>query len=124
MVLKLYGSPMSTCVKRVVTTLKEKQAPYELVPIDFAKGEHKTPEYLEKHPFGVMPVLEDDGYIVYESRAICRYIEQKYKDQGTPLIPSDVKELGIFEQGASIEHCYFGTFAVLRYNCIVQLYWS
>ena len=109
MVLKIYGSLMSTCTKRVVTTLHEKQVPFEVVEVDFAAGEHKSAKYLEKHPFGKIPLLEDeDGFLVYESRAICRYIEAKYKDQGTQLIPTDLKGLAIFEQGASIELSYFG----------------
>ena len=107
MAIKLYGPAMSTCVKRVVTTLKEKGLQYELIPIDLSKGEHKTASFLEKQPFGVVPVLEDDGFIIYESRAICRYLEAKYKGQGTELIPTNVQSLGIFEQGASIETAYY-----------------
>ena len=57
MVLKLVGSPYSTCGQRVAIVLREKNVPYELVPIDFAKGEHKTPEYLEKQPFGQVPYI-------------------------------------------------------------------
>ena len=100
---------MSTCVKRVLTTLKEKGLQYELIPVDMmTKREHKSEAYLEKQPFGVVPVLEDDGFIIYESRAICRYLEAKYRGQGTELIPTaDVESLAIFEQGASIETSYF-----------------
>jgi len=43
-----------------------------------------------------------------ESRAICRYLELKYKGKGTELIPSkDVAAQGLFEQAASIETSYF-----------------
>lgn len=37
--------------------LYEKKVPFELVPIDITKGEHKKPEFVEKHPFGVVPYL-------------------------------------------------------------------
>ena len=113
MVLKLVGSPISTCTRRVAVILKEKQVPYEFVPIDFAKGEHKSPEYLTKQPFGQVPYLDDDGFIVYESRAIGRYIAAKYRDQGTPLLPdpSDLKAVALFEQAASIEQANFDSFA-------------
>ena len=57
MVLKLYGSPWSTCTRRVTTILYEKQLPYELIPIDFFKGEHKSEEYLQKQPFGLVPYI-------------------------------------------------------------------
>lgn len=57
--LKLYGSPMSTCTRRVATVLQEKGVPYELVPIDFGKMEQKSPEYIAtKQPFGQVPVLQ------------------------------------------------------------------
>jgi len=113
MVLKLYGSPNSSCSKRVFMVMKEKGLEYELVPIDLMQGQHKAPEYMEKQPFGQVPYLDDDGFIVYESRAICRYLALKYADQGEPLIPSqtDLKALAIFEQAASVELCNFEAYA-------------
>nr|CAG4708757.1 unnamed protein product [Naegleria fowleri] len=117
MVLKLYGLYRSTCTQRVVLTLFEKALPFEYIPVQLSKGEQKQEWFLEKQPFGVVPVLEDDGFLVYESRAICRYLETKYSNQGTELIPfygikkDDVKALGIFEQGASIETSYFDSTA-------------
>lgn len=58
MSLKLYGPIQSMCTQRVLTVVKELGIDIELVPIDFAKQEHKTKEYLEtKQPFGVVPVL-------------------------------------------------------------------
>jgi glutathione S-transferase len=62
MVLKLYGSPQSTAisVRLVAFVLREKKVPYELVPIDFSKKEHKSPEYLEKQPFGQVPYIVCD----------------------------------------------------------------
>lgn len=113
MVLKLHGIAQSTCTRRVATILKEKNVPYELVPVDFAKGEHKSAEYLKKQPFGQVPYLDDDGFIVFESRAIGRYIAAKYRDQGTPLLPdpSDLKATALFEQAASIETSDFDPYA-------------
>lgn len=67
MVLKLYGTPLSTCVKRVRLALEEKGIEYEIVPVDLSKGEHKTESYLEKQPFGKIPVLEDDGFFIFGS---------------------------------------------------------
>jgi glutathione S-transferase len=107
MTIKIHGLAMSTCTKRVLTTLKEKGLDFELVPVDFGGGEHKSEKFREKQPFGVIPYLEDDGFIIYESRAICKYLEQKYKGKGTTLIPEDAQGYGIFEQGCSIELSYF-----------------
>jgi len=55
-----------------------------------------------------MPCKDDDGFILYESRAICWYIATKYADQGTKLIPTDSLESNaLFEQAVSIEQNNF-----------------
>ena len=60
MVLKLYGVHGSPWVRLATAVLLEKQVPFELVSIDYANGEHKSPEYLAKHPFGQMPYIVCD----------------------------------------------------------------
>ena len=57
MVIKLYGIYRSPWVRLVAAILNEKQVPFELVSVDLANGEHKKPEYLEKHPFGQIPYI-------------------------------------------------------------------
>jgi glutathione S-transferase len=47
---------------------------------------------------------------VYESRAICRYIADKYANQGTKLVPTDLKGRAVFEQAASNEYSNFDPF--------------
>ncbi|KAL0578852.1 hypothetical protein V5O48_003131 [Marasmius crinis-equi] len=113
MVLQLYGSTQSTCTKRVAVVLYEKQIPYEFHEIDWTKNEHKSPEYLEKQVFGQVPYIVDDGFLLFESRAICRYLAFKYADKGPRLIPvsDDLKAIALFEQGASIEQANFDVFA-------------
>jgi glutathione S-transferase len=116
MALKLHGSPTpySQPTIRVLHILKEKNIPFEFIPIDMRAGQHKSPEHLEKQPFGQLPFIEDDGLILYETRAICRYIALKYRDQGTSLIPdiSDLKATALFEQAASIEQNNFEPYAL------------
>ncbi|CAK7346094.1 unnamed protein product [Dovyalis caffra] len=80
--VKVYGPPMSTAVSRVLVTLIEKDVPFELVPIDLSKGEHKNPEYLKIQPFGQVPAFQDESITLFESRAICRYICDKYAEKG------------------------------------------
>ncbi|CAE6416623.1 unnamed protein product [Rhizoctonia solani] len=121
--VKLHGMPYSTCTHRVWTTAQEIGINVELIPVDLAKAEHKTQEYIENyHPFGVVPVLEDeDGTKIFESRAICRYLVAKYA-KGSPLLPdpSDPKAYGLFEQAASIEYSTFDPPAsTLTYERIV-----
>lgn len=133
MVLKLYAAPLSTASLRVAQVLHEKKVPFEFYPVDLAKKEQKAEAYLEKHPFGQVPYIvsvlplhistsctnpdshlqDDDGFILYESRAIARYIALKYPDQGTPLVPSptDLQAWALFEQAASLEYSNFELFA-------------
>ncbi|KAG8741698.1 hypothetical protein FRC10_002571 [Ceratobasidium sp. 414] len=108
--VKLHGANYSTCTRRVITTCNEIGVKVEVVPVDLSKGEHKTEAYIAtKQPFGIIPVLEDeDGFQVYESRAIARYLVAKY-GKGSPLLPppSDFKAYGLFEQAASVEYSSF-----------------
>jgi glutathione S-transferase len=57
MVLKLYGLHASHFVRLVAAILIEKQVPFELVKVDLSKGEQKTPEFLAKNPFGLVPCI-------------------------------------------------------------------
>jgi glutathione S-transferase len=99
--LKLYGMREATCTQRVLTTLAEKNVEdFEFIKVDLFTGEQLQPSHLEKQPFGKVPVLDDDGFLVYESRAICKYLARKYAGQGTELIPAegDLKAYAMFEQ--------------------------
>ncbi|KAF8881346.1 glutathione S-transferase [Infundibulicybe gibba] len=115
MVLKLYGAPNQNGPTGLVALiLREKKVPFEFVRIDMHSGEHKSAEHRARNPFGQVPSIDDDGLILYESRAICRYIAIKYAGQGTPLIPStnDIKATALFEQAASVEAFTFTPQAV------------
>ncbi|KJA19819.1 hypothetical protein HYPSUDRAFT_189591 [Hypholoma sublateritium FD-334 SS-4] len=104
--LKLYGRPLSSATRRAAVILIEKKVPFEFVLVP--NREHKAPEYLKKHPFGQIPLIEEpDGFRLYESRAIGRYIAEKYASQGTPLLPTELKAKAIFEQAASSELANF-----------------
>lgn len=66
--LIIHGSPMSTCVQRVLLTAAELDVQIDLVDVDFAKGEHKSEAYMKFQPFGAVPYLEDTeaGITFYE----------------------------------------------------------
>jgi glutathione S-transferase len=103
--MKLYGHPMSTCTRKVLTTLAEKGQEAQFVLVDLMKGEQKQPAHLARQPFGVIPALEDDGTTFYESRAIIRYLDRKLP--GTSLTPTDPRAYGLMEQYISVEQSYF-----------------
>jgi glutathione S-transferase len=74
--MKLYDLKAGMNPRRVRIFLAEKGIEVPIVPIDMMKGENQTPEFLKLNPLGTLPVLElDDGTILTESVAICRYFE-------------------------------------------------
>lgn len=103
--MKVYGHPMSTCTRKVLTTLAEKGADFEFVMVDLAKYEHKSPEHTARQPFGQIPVLDDGDFRMYESRAIARYLDQTLS--GTQLTPGDAKGRAQMEQWISVETTNF-----------------
>lgn len=102
--IRIYGHPLSTCTRKVLTTLAETNTPYELTVVDFAKGEHKQPPHLARQPFGQVPAIDDDGFTMFESRAICRYLNRKANGS---LVPTDVAGAARMEQWISIETTQF-----------------
>lgn len=104
MVIKVYGIPSgSTCTQRVTMTLHEKGIPYKFIAVNFAAGEHKSKEFLAMSPFGKVPIyVGDDGMVLFESRAICRYIALKWRDEGTRLVPDNWDLAGRTEDGEGI----------------------
>lgn len=102
--IKLYGNPFSTCTRKVLTTLVETKTPYEFIVVDFTKGEHKQEPHLGRQPFGQVPAIDDDGFALYESRAICRYLSDKAESS---LTPRDIKHRAKMEQWLSVETSNF-----------------
>jgi glutathione S-transferase len=88
--MKLYSSKFAPNPRRVRVFLAEKGVSIPIVEVDLARLEHKTPEYSAVNPFQVIPALElDDGQVIGESIAICRYIEDLHPEPNlfgsTPL---------------------------------------
>jgi glutathione S-transferase len=77
--MKLYYNPQSRAVI-AKWMLDECAAPYEIVPIDLSKREHKTPEFLKINPAGKLPALVDGDWKVFESAAICLYLGDKFPE--------------------------------------------
>ncbi|KAJ3681927.1 hypothetical protein LUZ60_014500 [Juncus effusus] len=97
----VYGPPLSTAVSRVLACLFEKDVEFKLSPVDMAKGQHKSSDYLKLQPFGQVPAFQDELTTIFESRAICRYICDKYSDKGTQNLMGK-KEGGLLAR-ASVE---------------------
>lgn len=107
--IQLYGHPMSTCTRKVLMALAETETPFQLNVVDFGKGEHKKEPHLSRQPFGQIPTIDDDGFALFESRAICRYLSAKAHDK---LTPDSAKERALMEQWISVEQSNFSPSAM------------
>lgn len=85
--IKLYRHPLSGNAHRVELLLSLLKIEHELIDVDLLNGEHKTPEFLIKNPFGQVPVLEDGEVTVNESTAILIYLVKKYGNEN--WLPND-----------------------------------
>jgi glutathione S-transferase len=92
--IKLYGA-MASRAHRVVWMLKELGVSFEHVPTNFMDGSTRTPEYLKLNPNGRVPVLDDGGFLLFESLAINLYLAKKFKHG---LSPRDLKEEALATQ--------------------------
>jgi glutathione S-transferase len=87
MAIKLYHDVPSTNSDRVKIALAEKGLAWEGIWVKLAKREQKSPEHLKRNPYGKIPVLDDDGKILFESCIINEYLEDKYPNP--PLMPKE-----------------------------------
>ncbi len=87
--IKLHYHPLSTYSRRVLIAFAEKQIPHELVVVDMAARRHREQPYLSLNPYGRVPTLEEDGFVLFESTAILNYLEATRP--GPPLMPADAR---------------------------------
>ena len=87
--LRLHYHPLSTYSRRVRMALIEKGIEAELVEVDMVNRAHRRPEYLRLNPYGRVPTLEEDGFVLYESTAILEYLEATRPSPA--LVPPDAR---------------------------------
>ncbi|WMT72162.1 glutathione S-transferase family protein [Bradyrhizobium sp. Ash2021] len=93
------GSPFG---RAVLMTLEEKGVSYRFAPV--APGTLRSPEHLARHPFGRVPVLEHDGFLLYETQAILRYLDRVLP---TPLLtPADPRRAARMDQAMNVNDWY------------------
>ncbi|KAJ8513717.1 hypothetical protein OPV22_004151 [Ensete ventricosum] len=102
--VKVFGSPTSAEVARVLTCLFEKEIEFQLIRVDNYKGQRRLPEYLKLQPFGQALTFEDGKQTLVDSREICRHLAHKYADQGNrDLLGSGTLERASIEQWLQTE---------------------
>jgi len=101
--ITVYGIPGSPFLRAVEVTLKEKGADYRLQAM--SPAEMKTPAHLAMHPFGRIPIFEQDDFRLYETQAIVRYVDEIFPNQ--PLTPGDPQARARMNQVIGIIEWYF-----------------
>jgi glutathione S-transferase len=103
--MKLYDMRSGLNPRRVRIFLAEKGLELPKVEVDMVKGDNRTAEFLALNPLGTLPVLElDDGTVLTESIAICRYLEELHPDP--PLFgvdPLDRAKVEMWNRRAELE---------------------
>lgn len=87
--LKIWGRINSVNVKKALWAAEELGLKYERIDAGMQYGVNKTPEYLKVNPTGLVPTIDDDGFTLWESHTIVRYLAAKH-GAGT-LWPTDPK---------------------------------
>jgi glutathione S-transferase len=100
----VHGPSLSTYVRTVRLALEEKGVAYELRELNFMAGAHKQPEHLRRHPFGMVPAFEHDGFQLYETGAVARYVDRAFP--GAKLQPADVRQLARMDQIVAVVDAY------------------
>jgi glutathione S-transferase len=88
--LKIWGRISSINVRKVVLTAQMLHVPFERVDAGAGFGVVRTPEYLARNPNALVPTLEDDGFVLWESNVIVRYLCAKHSPGD--LYPTALRE--------------------------------
>jgi len=99
----VHGIPGSPYVRAALLSLEEKGADYEFAAM--ALGTLKQPPHLARHPFGRIPAFEHDGWMLYETQAILRYVDAVVS--GPSLQPADPRAAARMNQLMGITDWYF-----------------
>ncbi|XP_017841213.2 glutathione S-transferase 1 [Drosophila busckii] len=93
----LYGMDISPPVRACLLTLRALEVPFEYKDVNLLAGEHMSEEFLEKNPQHTVPLLDDDGALIWDSHAICCYLVDKYS-KSDELYPKDLVKRAQLEQ--------------------------
>jgi glutathione S-transferase len=98
--VKVYGFPLSGFTRTARMALLEKDVAFNFEGLDFGSDAHRA-----LHPFARMPILDHDGFVLYETSAIIRYVDQAF--DGPALQPADLRAGARMEQWISTHNHYF-----------------
>jgi glutathione S-transferase len=113
----LHTIPGSPYGRSALLALEEKGARYSIVPVK--PGTTKSEPYISLHPFGRIPTFEHDGFVLYETQAILRYLDRILPEPA--LTPTDAKPAARMDQLMNIADWYLfqGVNAVIGFQRVV-----
>jgi len=88
--LTIWGRTNSINVQKVLWACEDMNLPFHRIDAGMEYGVNKTDEYKNKNPNGLVPTIDDSGFILWESHSIMRYLTRKYDHQKT-LYPDDLQ---------------------------------
>jgi glutathione S-transferase len=96
--IKIWGRNTSSNVQKAMWAVGELKLEHQRIDIGGAFGMNKEPKYLAMNPNGLVPTLEeDDGFLLWESNSVVRYLAAKY-DKANVLEPKDLKQRALASQ--------------------------
>jgi len=114
--LTIYGSDLSGPAIKVRLTASFLGLNYKWQLVNLREGEQKKEWFLKINPVGKVPAIDDDGFHLFESNAICKYLCDK---SNSPLYPKDVKKRATIEQWIDYVTAHIGAnFVPVMYNRI------
>lgn len=87
--MKLYYHPISTTSRPIMQFCADNNIPYEAEVVDLLTGAHHREPFISINPNRMVPVLDDDGFILTESSAILKYLAEKFD---SPAYPKDLRK--------------------------------
>jgi glutathione S-transferase len=100
----VFGAAFSVYVRAVRLALAEKGVPHQRVEVDVFASGGPSAEHFARHPFGRIPAFEHDGFRLYETGAITRYVDEAFS--GPPLQPNEPKRRARMNQIISVLDSY------------------
>jgi len=100
----VYGPRYSVYTRSVLMALLEKNVAHDIVHVEMDDEEHRTPAHLKRHPFGMLPAFEHNGFMIYETVPILSYVDDAFP--GNRLMPGDIHRRTRAAQILSVVNSY------------------
>jgi glutathione S-transferase len=103
--LTIYGNNLSLPSNKIRFVANALELRYEYKQLNLRGGEHKTKEYLEIHPAGKVPAIDDDGFRLFESNAIIKYLAANADNR---FYSNDIRERALIDQWVDFATAHIG----------------